>query len=556
MLKQVRRAVAVAFLFSGFANLLMLATPLYTLQIFETVVPLGSIETLAILTVIALLAIGALAAIEIARDLVLLRAGLWLDHELGHHVVKNGIQASAPAAELRADARALDQLKTLLASQTIVPLFDAPWVPIFLAALVALHPAVGGLAVACCALLVLAAVAQTLLTGALHQESVRATERAESWRGWLVANPSLTGALGLANGAGRQWESHHRAAIASAYSQGKRSSFIRASGRTVRIGSQVALYALGAWLVVKGEMTPGALVASAILLARALGPIEHLISAVRPALGAFAAYQRLKALPEHAENRADVTQGDAAVGRIELADVSYYHAGRKTPALRGVSLSIAPGECIGIVGPNGSGKSTLAGIVAGALVPTSGAAELDGVPITKWQRGAASPPIGYVPDEPMLIDGSVHENIARFSEQSLMSVARAAIRAGVHELLHALPGGYEFQVGPGGAALAVRERRAVALARAFCGAPRVIVLDEPELGLDGSGMRRLHAVLSQAKAEGVGLILATQDPRLLRLADRVVVMGAGTAQMQGSPDDVLRRIDDRRAERRAQGGAA
>lgn len=244
--------------------------------------------------------------------------------------------------------------------------------------------------------------------------------------------------------------------------------------------------------------------------------------------------------------------GEPLSGRIELRDVTVYHPGRKVPSLRGVSLTIEPGRCVGLVGANGSGKSTLAALLAGAIHPSHGSADLDGVPIVKWQRTGAATPIGYLPDEPILIEGSVHENIARFTEASLMAAAHAAMRAGVLDMLQALPSGFDTPVGPQGSGLALRERRAVALARALFGDPRIVVLDEPELGLDGAGLRRLQKTIEDLKSAGTTLILATQDPRLLQMCEDVAVLNQGVLQASGPAAAVKERIEAERQRAAAQ----
>ncbi|MGQ0672853.1 MAG: ATP-binding cassette domain-containing protein [Hyphomicrobium sp.] len=540
LLKQVRRAMLAAFLFSGCINLLMLSTPLYTLQVFESVVPLGSIETLVLLTAMTAAAILALALIEIGRDMILLRAGLWLDHELGQHLLENGVKLGVPGQELRRDAVALESFRSYLTSPAVTPLFDAPWVPIFLVALFMLHPMVGGVGLASALLLVAASLSQSLLTRRLTEDKARAGERTGHWWTTVAGNAQLNGALGLARGASAQWEYFNRAHIAAQYSLGKRTSVIKAFGRAVRISSQIAIYGVGAGLVIKGELAPGALVASAILLARALAPLEFLSGSVKATQAALAGYRRLKSLPADAVVPR-VTSGEAGLdGHLKLADVTYYHPARKTPALRAVSFELRAGQSLGIVGPNGAGKSTLAAIIGGAISPTTGAADLDGIPIAKWQRGDDAPPVGYMPDEPVLIEGTVHDNIARFCDMSLMAVARAAMRAGVHETIQSLPYGYDTSVGPNGSGLALRERRAVALARALAGSPKLIVLDEPEIGLDGASLRQLIGILKTLKAEGVGLVIATQDPKLLALVDSIVLLNQGVVQMAGPAEDVRR----------------
>lgn len=538
LLKQARRALLVAFLFSMCVNILMLATPLYTLQIFDTVVPSGSLETLVVLTAMAAVALTVMAIVEICRDRIMLRAGLWLDHTLGQFMLENGLKQEALSADLRQNAKALGSLRAFVTGGGLGPLFDLPWVPAFLGLLYVLHPWLGLFACAVAVTLLVAAFTLNLVTTRSNAECTLARERAELWWETIARNAQLAGALGLAKGAATQWELLNRQHVSSAYTAGKRTSFIKAIVRGVRVGGQIGLYGIGGWLVITQELAPGALVASVIILSRLISPLEQLVYSLRNVQIATQAYRRLKSLPADAIVP-NVTDGESApLGRVVVADATYYFPTRRSPALRNVSLTLEPGECLGIVGPNASGKSALASLLAGAATPTTGSADLDGVPIVKWQRGEGDPPVGYVSDEPVLIEGSVHDNIARFRSATLSSVARAAARAGVHEILSGLQHGYDTEVGNGGMGLAMRERRAVALARSIHGQPRIVVLDEPELGLDGQSLRRLASVLAQFKADGIGLVIATQDPRLLGLTDKLILLNAGAVQAFGPTQQV------------------
>ncbi len=547
LLKQARRALLFALLFSACINVLMLVTPLYTLQLFDTVVPTGSVETLVILTLMVGAAILALSAIELCRDRILLRAGLWLDHELGQHVLENGMKGLLPPAELRLDAAALRQVRALLTSPTAASLLDVPWTPAFLLVLALFHPWLGAVGLLSAGALLALARLQGLSTARAQHESAQAVEAADRWLSTVAAHAGLAGALGLTPGASEQWSRFNRAHVAASYTLSKRTSFAKALARTVRIGAQTALYGIGAYLIIRNELAPGALVASAILLARGIGPLEGLVTSLRAATAARQGYARLKALAPDVETPRVGADDCTAYGRITLSDATIVYPTRRSPSLRNVTLAIEPGECLGIVGPNGAGKSTLAALISGAVLPVQGSADLDGVPIARWQRAAGDPPIGYLPDEPMLIEGTVHQNIARFRDTSLMAVARSAMRAGVHETLAALQAGYDTPVGHDGCALALRERRAVAFARAVHGSPRVVVLDEPEIGLDGKSLRKLLRMMEDLKAEGIGLVVATQDPRLLGLMDQIVLLNSGAVQAIGPAAEVAARFAMKRA---------
>lgn len=542
LLKQARRAAMVALLFSACINVVMLATPLYTLQLFETVVPSGSVETLVVLTLMVGVAIVTLALVELCRDRIVLRAGLWLDHVLGQHVLENGLKSDSPPHELRANAAAVRQVRALLTSPVMASVLDIPWVPAFLLVLALLHPWLGLVGLAAAGVLLCLSLIQGAVTSGAQAESVRAQETADQWLATIAGHAGAAGALGLTPGASSQWERFNRSHVAASYTLGKRTSLMKAAARTVRISAQTALYGLGALLIIRGDLAPGALVASAILLARVIGPLEGLVTSLRSIISAGQAYGRLKRLPADAAVP-QVDTGDAEPeGHFRLVDVTVYYPTRKSPSLRGISIELSPGECLGIVGPNGAGKSTLAAVIAGALQPVSGSADLDGLPIMRWQRCDGSPPVGYMPDEPVLIDGSVYQNITRFRDESLMAAAKSAMRAGVHETLSVLQAGYDTQVGPNGAGLALRERRAVALARAVHGRPRLVVLDEPEIGLDGQSMRRLMRMLEALKQDGIGIVVATQDPRLLALMDKIIVLNGGVAQAIGPAREVVRQF--------------
>jgi ATP-binding cassette subfamily C protein len=536
-----------AFLFTGAINVLMLASPLYTLQMFETVVPTSSLETLAALTAMACVAILVMMLLEIVRDRILSKAGLWLDFNLGGFILERWLRLGpAHGADARTEARLVAAVRAYSAGPAMHPLFDAPWIPIFLVALFLMHPLLGFVGIVSAGLLAACALLHAAVSEGPQGETASSQEATERWFKSLAQEPGAAAGAGLASVARERWEALAEDGAEHAYRLANRTNAVKALARSLRLLSQIAIFAAGAFVIIRHEATPGVLIASSIIMGRALAPLEQATSLLKLYFTAVAASRRLKSLPAARADAGETFAMDASetpAGRITLSDVSYAYPGRTTLALRGVSLELEKAESLGIIGPNGSGKSTLAAILAGALEPRSGSAALDGVAIGRWQLAGEAPLIGYAGARPLLFDGSVHENIVRFSDASLMSSAHAAMRAGVHDVLTELPQGYETRIGHDGTSLAPREARAVALARAVHGPTRIVVLDEPEAGLDGAGEKKLLRTLAELKKEGVRIVIATQQPRLLSLVDKVAVLQKGAIELYGPSAEVARKLN-------------
>ena len=291
------------------------------------------------------------------------------------------------------------------------------------------------------------------------------------------------------------------------------------------------------------------------MMARALVPFEQSVSLLKLFFTANSAARHLKSLTKPPLNELIEPDGERPVGHFTLQDATYAYPNRNALALRGVSLELKPGESLGIIGPNGAGKSTLAALIAGAIDPRSGSVNLDGLGSAKWQRGLERPAIGYAGTQPALFEGTVHENIVRFGEFSLMSAAQAAMKIGVHDVLSDLPNGYETRVAADGQGLSSREARAVAFARAVHGSPRIVVFDEPELGLDAAAEKRLMGLLADLKKSGTSLVIATQQPRLLALTEKVAVLKKGNLEMFGPAAEVMQKLKPARAPAPAEGPA-
>jgi hypothetical protein len=358
LLQQVRRALVAAFVLGGFACLLQLALPLYALHVVESAIPAASFETLALLTLIAALAAAALVSLAAVRDRILLRAGLWLEHTLGQHMLANGSRLGTPPAELKKNADALALLSGALADRGIIAALDAPWLPIVLAALVLLHPIMGAVAAVCALLLVLAALKEASRVGRLAQQKVQTGENTAIW--WLAETLGPADAR-LPAGAADQWEKLNRAHVAATYALGKRSGLLQDLARLVRAGGQVALIAVGAWLIVKHELSLAALLACVLLNVLLLESLESLVRSL-PVVGpAMAAYRRLRALP--ADARGD--QAAREFGPALAAEPRLNVRGPLAVGLAAILLFIVAG-----LGANYARLGDLAGLTGGAIFET------------------------------------------------------------------------------------------------------------------------------------------------------------------------------------------
>ena len=230
LLQQVRRAVLAAFVLGGFASLLQLTLPLYALHVLDSAVPAASLETLALLALIAAGTVALCTCVTAARDRILLRAGLWLDHTLGRRMLEDGERLGTPAAELEKDMDALAAFTGALAERTLVPALDAPWLALAVVALGLLHPLMGAVAAACAALLLAVSLVQARPLGRLAQQVAEARKGTATW--WLAATLSPS----LPAGAADEWEQLDRAHVSGGYALGKRLALVQDASGLLRTG--------------------------------------------------------------------------------------------------------------------------------------------------------------------------------------------------------------------------------------------------------------------------------------------------------------------------------
>jgi len=532
-----------AGVFSLAINLLLLAPTLYMLQVFDRVLASRSEETLVVLTIAVAIALFAMSLLEALRSRLLAAAGAALDRKLGPPVLEGLLAQAAKAggADYVHGLRDVGTLRTVLTGQGVLSLYDVPWLPLFLLIIFLFHPLLGVVAVAGALVMGLLAIMNERTTREPLERAQAQARRAGRLIDANLRNAEVTAALGMLPAVTRHWMAMNDAALRTQMQATNLGGSFTAATKFMRQFIQIAMLAMGAWLVVDQHVTSGIMIAGTILLSRALAPVESLIASWRGLVEARSAWARLSKLLQ-GESSAIATKLPEPKGALKVERAVFGVKGVERPILRGVSFELPAGETLGIIGPSASGKSTLARLVVGVWKPASGAVRLDGADVAAWPRAELGPYVGYVPQDVELFGGTVAQNIARMGEPDAARVVQAAQNALVHELILRLPKGYDTEIGDGGSALSPGQRQRIALARALYGTPRLVVLDEPNANLDREGEEALLAALQRLRKEGVTVVLIAHRPSLLGSADKLLVLRDGAVDLFGARAEVLARV--------------
>lgn len=541
-----RRVLLAAAIFSFVLNMLMLAGPLFMLQIYDRVLTSRSIPTLVALSVLVLGLYVISGLLDLVRSRVLLRLALDIEKDLAPRVFD-----AAGRARLESGAAGTSYLRDVEALRQFVSgpgpaaIFDMPWTPIYIGLLFLMHWVLGVVATGGLAAILILALLTELLTRRRAEEALAVSQDSAGFAETCERNAEAIAALGMQGTMRGRWLRMNRRAVLSQTRLADRASALGSLSKTLRLSLQSGLLAVGAWLAIGGEVSAGAIVASSILMGRALAPIDLAIANWRGFLRARQARRALKALVAGAEMRsAPRTQLPAPRGELTVQNLRLAPPGVKILVIQNVSFSVSPGTILAIAGPSASGKSSLARGLVGAWKPVTGTIRLDGAELGHWDPESLGRAVGYVPQEVELFTGSVRDNICRFEENaSDEDVVAAAKRARAHELILSLPDGYETEIGARGQHLSGGQRQRIALARALYGDPVLIVLDEPNSNLDTAGDAALIEVLSELRERRRTIILISHRPAAVARADFLLVLEKGQQRAFGPRDEVIRALN-------------
>ena len=542
-----RQHFVAAAVFSLLINILYLAPTLYMLQVYDRVVPTGGTTTLLFVTLALAFALLTLSALDMVRNRLLVRASQRIDALIAPRILQQMMAAdSGNAAQAMRD---FDAIRSTIATPAIAAIFDVPWTPVFLLVAFMLHFWIGILAIVASIILVTLAWVNQRATQQKMEVATSAMASAHNSQQAAATHGTTIKGLGMIGAMVDRQLSHRRIAIANMISAQFAGSRLTATSRFFRLFIQSVALGVGALLAIDGKISSGAIIASSVLLSRALQPIESIIGAWSSLAAARAATERLSRAFEKVDEERIYTSLPAPKGEIQVEEVGV--RGREgRPILVGVSFRAEPGQILGIIGPSGSGKTTLGKILVGAMQPTIGTVRIDGAKLTDWDQDELGRYFGYMPQEPSLFEGSIKENIARFQKASNAdeakaideAVVEAARDAGIHELILQLPKGYDTELGLMGFGLSAGQSQRVALARALYGEPRLIVLDEPNAFLDQAGEAALIAAIAKARVRGATVIVIAHRRGVLSAVDRLLVLEDGRPKLLGPANEVVARL--------------
>jgi len=542
-LQRLRTAFIGVGVFSCFLNLLMLATPLYMLSVYQRVLTSGHQDTLIYLTVATVFALLVLGILYWLRGWLLNRISGWLSAEVSGPVLAanlvNVLRGSSAGSQPMRD---LGKVQAFIGGQGLAVLLDSPWVPIFVVIIWIMHPVLGILAL-CSAiiLLLLAWINELLLRSpqrAANQQQAKAFQFAET----SLRNAEVVQAMGMMPNLRKHWQDLNVISLGEQDLANSRSAFIIGCSRFLRLTAQVGVLGLGAALVLKGELSAGHMIAGAILLGRALAPVEQAMGAWRSFVTARSSYARLQQLLHDIPEQIAAIELPDAKGFIDVENMSYIPYGAEKPILKDISFSLNPGESLSIIGPSAAGKTTLCGLLVGVWPPTTGAVRLDSADVHNWDRQAFGEAVGYLPQDVELFSGSIRENIARMGESCDEQVIAAAQLADVHDMILHLNDGYDTQIGIGSTTLSAGQRQRIGLARVLYGNPKVVVLDEPNANLDRIGELALVRTLSILKAQGVSVIMVVHQANMLAHVDKILMLRDGHIEAFGLRDEIIAKL--------------
>jgi ATP-binding cassette subfamily C protein len=533
-------------LFSATINFLMLTGPLFMLQVYDRVLGSRSTSTLIVLFGMIVFVFITMGLLDFSRGRVLARIGANMHDRLDNRIFRAVLyQAEFPAARARPSSaqRDLAQIQSLFSTPAFSAVFDLPWTPIYLSVLFLFHPVMGWFALASTVLILALAVANQILTKHSQNEALVAFDEAETRGSAMREEIETVLGLGMRSSLMQRRTAANTRALVARIHASDIGGGITAVTKAFRILLQSTMLALGAWLVLQNALSAGAMIAGSVLLGRSLGPVEQTVAQWPQIQRAWGARKSLTALLTALPERRKPMGLPAPNARIALNNLAVVPPGGRLATLQGIKLAATAGDAIAVIGPSASGKSTLARALVGLWPPAQGDIRLDGAKLSQYDPDQLGAYLGYLPQDIVLFNGTIADNISRFSDAAdPQAIVAAAQAAAAHDLILGLPDGYDTPVTDGGKELSGGQRQRIGLARAFYGNPVMLVLDEPNSALDDEGVRALNQAIATARRLGKITFVMSHRRSALAHCNLVLMIDGGHARAFGPRDEVLEQL--------------
>ncbi len=529
-------------LFSLFANLLMLTGPLYMLQIYDRVLGSGSEETLLALSILVVFLYGVMGILDYTRGRIMARVGARFQDDLDRRVFDAVIRKSAVAPDVKTNGGLadLESVQRLISAPVLMSAFDLPWTPIFFAAIFLFHPWLGWLAVGGAAVLIVIAIFNQMLSRKNQERAGLMGQQANAMSDQIRTEAEMVQAMGMREAAFNRWQEARSQALQEQVAATDVGGTFTSMTKSIRLFLQSAMLGLGAYLVLQGQMTPGAMIAGSILLGRALAPVEMALNQWAIVQRGRLGWANLSLLLGAVSPEMPRTELPKPEAKLQAKGLTVVPPGEKQAALKSVNFDVHPGQAMGVIGPSGAGKSTLARALMGLWPPAGGYIRLDGAALEHYGTETLGKHIGYLPQRVQLFDGTIAENIARLSTPDDAKVVEAAKAAAAHDMILELPQGYDTQIHAGQVRLSGGQMQRIGLARALYDDPVIVVLDEPNSNLDNVGSQALNHAIREMKSRGRSVLIMAHRPNAIQECDTLLVLDNGMRMAFGPKDEVLK----------------
>jgi len=539
-----KKSFLIVGFFSLFINLLMLVPPLYMLQLYDRVLTSRSEETLIMLTAIVVVLFITMSLLEIVRSKILVKVGNKLDALLSQRIFDSLFELANkhPGKASSMPLNDLTSVRQFMTGNGLFAFFDAPWIPIYIAVLYLFHPMFGYFAIFAAIVLVIFTIVNEYSTKEKLAEANSLSRASTMYVDANLRNAEVINAMGMKANIQDRWKDKYYGFLNAQNSASNKAGIWSNVSKSTRMLFQSLMLGLGGYLAIHDEVSAGMMIAGSIIMGRALAPLDLMINSWKGFNSARTSYTRLDALLEDFPKDKEVMELPAPTGEILLEGVVVVPPGAKQPSIRGISMLINKGDVVGIIGPSAAGKSSLARIILGLWPLSAGKARLDKADVYQWDKTLLGEYIGYLPQDIELFEGTISQNISRFTEIDSKKVVEAAQKAGVHEMILRLPEGYDTVIGAGGATLSGGQRQRIGFARAIYNNPVLVVLDEPNSNLDDQGEKALVNSIKILKEMGTTVVLITHRPSILQVTNKLAVVKQGLLEAYGDTNEILQKM--------------